>query len=92
MTGLKLCSFHADKIRVNASALDEMRRLQSTKELVPKTIQSTLTTSKLTVSYLNVRSLKEHLEDLLQSKAAAKSDVLCLSENESTNLHKIPDQ
>jgi ATP-dependent DNA helicase PIF1 len=35
MTGLKLRYFHTDKTRINVSALNEMRRLQSTRQLVP---------------------------------------------------------
>lgn len=38
MNGLRLCSFDAEKIKVNYSALEEMHRLQTTKLLIPDTL------------------------------------------------------
>ena len=77
MKGLKLKSFQADKIKVNSSALQEMKRLQS--------MEKDLTTLNISedskaIGFLNIRSLKEHYQDFCQNDFSEKLDFLCLSE------------
>ena len=77
MKGLKLKSFQADKIKVNSSALQEMKRLQS---MVKDLATLNISEDSKAIGFLNIRSLKEHYQDLCQNDLSEKLDFLCLSE------------
>ena len=85
MNGLKLCAFNSEKIKVNTSALEEMQRMKATNSLIPDIIHKKISSSSLTLSYLNIRSLREHYQDLLDSEIVAFSKILCLSETKIQN-------
>jgi len=90
MKGLKLCAFDSKKIKVNETALQEMERLKKNNLLQPITLHSALQPpeSSFCVLYLNIRSLKEHFEDISQYIDPEYCGILCFSETKVYNYSK----
>ena len=92
MKGLQLVSFGEDKIKVNATALQEMDRLQKNKQLQTETIHKNICAlpSLVVVAYLNVRSLKQHYPDLATDMISNFSGFLCFSETNMAGYQTFP--
>jgi hypothetical protein len=92
MKGLKLCSFHEQKIKVNATALQEMERLKKNNQLQTETFHKNIHAlpSLVVVTYLNIRSLKQYYPDLAADMMSEFSGFLCFSETNVSRYHTFP--
>ena len=71
--------YSSSAIRINSSAKKEYDRLQT--ESILRSFQlSKVPDSPLTISLLNIHSLKKHIDDLLLETHLLHNDVLCLTE------------
>ena len=71
--------YSSSAIRINSSAKKEYDRLQT--ESILRTFPlSKVTDSSLTISLLNIHSLKKHIDDLLLETHLLHNDILCLTE------------
>ena len=68
-------------IKVNNAAKVEYDRLRNERKMVPVTRIFTVPTS-LTITLLNVRSLRKHTMDILCDKNMMDSDILCFTETQ----------
>jgi hypothetical protein len=89
MDRLKLVSFKPSKVLVNNSALDEMKRLEN-KTMNIEVLSEQSPAECLTVSYINIRSLNAHHEDLNHDQTIVKSHIVCLSETKVNSYTKYP--
>ncbi|KAK3100749.1 hypothetical protein FSP39_024640 [Pinctada imbricata] len=91
MKGLRLCSFDPDKIKINSSALSEMERLQSNKQLDTFGLQkcSSSPLSSVSLAYLNIRSLAKHCKDF-DAAISSTLGFVCLSETKVCRYSRYP--
>ncbi|KAK3098765.1 hypothetical protein FSP39_022868 [Pinctada imbricata] len=91
MKGLRLCSFDPDKIKINSSALSEMERLQSNKQLDTFGLHkcSRSAPSSVLLAYLNIRSLAKHCKDFADAISSTLGFV-CLSETKVCRYSRYP--
>lgn len=87
--GLKLIDFSPAKIKVNAAALDEMKRMQQNAPFLWKHPLSDLDIdNKYHIGYLNIRTLELHAADLRSHKPLHALSAICLTETHvNTNQH-----
>lgn len=86
--GLKVCNFLESKIKVNSSALEEMDRLAKTSNLLCNgVLPPKMSANCIIVSNLNIRSLKQHHQDLIIDDNITSSDILCLTETKVTKTN-----
>jgi len=81
LNGLYLLGFDASAIRVNPAVRTEVNRLRrhaTHSTQIPRTIPSAETS--MSVRFLNIRSYKEHQEDLANDKTIDEVDVYCFVE------------
>ena len=70
-------------IRTDPCALEEYNRMRSESSLQVSKIEH-LQSNSLTISLLNIRSLSNHLVDLINDKRLFESDIICLTETQQS--------
>ena len=75
--------YNRNAIKVNQNAKQEYERLHNESMLTPLLLPQ-VTSDSLTITLLNIRSLRKHSDDILNDIALVNNDVLCLTE---TQLH-----
>ena len=82
--GIKIVGFEPSKIKVNSHAVEEMERLKQHKlAAYPRPLSCD--TEHIIITYLNVRSLHAHYEDICADQNIKESDIVCLTETHVNN-------
>ena len=81
-----LGKYHHNAIKVNQNAKKEYERLHKESLLLPPLLLQTRSDA-LTLTLLNTRSLKKHLDDILSDVDLLNNDVLCFTETQ-LQLHE----
>ena len=85
--GIKICNFNPSHIKVNAGALEEMKRMEAESKLQwISPIEKIVRENAFLLGCLNIRSLKMHLQDLKIDPSVKLLDAICLTE---THISKI---
>ena len=85
--GIKICNFNPSHIKVNAGALEEMKRMEAESKLQwISPIEKIARENAFLLGCLNIRSLKMHLQDLKSDPSVKLLDAICLTE---THISKI---
>ena len=91
--GLQIVGFDPKAIRVNAQALEEMKRLERDRQLsYLRPCQKINSSILLSVGHINVRSLSLHYDDVKEYSQINAMDVLCISESHVSDYtqYQIP--
>ena len=85
--GIKICNFNPSHIKVNAGALEEMKRMEAESKIQwISPIEKIARENAFLLGCLNIRSLKMHLQDLKSDPSVKLLDAICLTE---THISKI---
>ena len=77
--GIKICNFNPSHIKVNAGALEEMKRMEAESKLQwISPIEKIARENAFLLGCLNIRSLKMHLQDLKSDPSVKLLDAICL--------------
>ena len=83
-------TYNHNTFQVNINVTSEDNRLRDSSYFIPCSTLN-VNSSSLTVSLLNTRSLRRHLQDIAKDKNLMENDLLCLTETQVSHENDVSD-